>query len=117
MSDPAQGTWFHVTSVRNRASIRQHGLDVGRMGAASGIAGSPVPEQRGVFLAQGEHEADWIVRLNNTGGPVDVWAVAGVVATELERSPEGHQFQPGVITADRLRLVREDVPPIDRSDS
>ena len=117
MSDPADEAWFHVTSVRNRESIRLHGLDVGRMGAAPGIAGSPVPEQRGVFLAQGEFLAEWFVRMNNTGGPVDVWGVDGVVAAELQESPEGFLFQPGAIAADRLRLVRQDVPLIDPFDS
>jgi hypothetical protein len=32
---------YHVTSVRNRGSIRAHGLDWTRMGEAPGIAGSP----------------------------------------------------------------------------
>jgi hypothetical protein len=113
VTDPADEGWFHVTSVLNRESIRRHGLDVGRMGAARGIAGSPVPEQRGIFLAQGEFLTEWFVRMNNTGGPVDVWAVEGVVAADLEQSPEGFFFQPGVVSVDRLRLVRQDVPPID----
>ena len=40
---------YHVTSVLNRESIAQHGLDWRRMGAARGIAGSraPVDSQEG----------------------------------------------------------------------
>ena len=34
---------FHVTSAANRESIRSHGLDWTRMGAARGIAGSMTP--------------------------------------------------------------------------
>jgi hypothetical protein len=36
---------FHVTSELNRESIRTHGLDWSRMGAAHGIAGSPTRNQ------------------------------------------------------------------------
>lgn len=43
--------FFHVTSVRNRTSIATNGLDWTRMDGAPGIAGSPVPEQEGCFLA------------------------------------------------------------------
>lgn len=43
---------FHVSSSHNRASIGAHGLDWDRMGAAPGIAGSPVPEQEGCFLVE-----------------------------------------------------------------
>ena len=110
ISDPTE-SWFHVSSARNRASIRQHGLDWRRMGAAPGIAGSPVPEQEGAFLADGEFSVGFFLRMNNTGGPVDVWAVEGVVPADLETSPEGFLFQPGVIPPDRLRLHRQDVPP------
>ena len=41
---------FLLTSAMNRESILAHGLDWTRMGAAPGIAGSPVPEKEGVFL-------------------------------------------------------------------
>jgi hypothetical protein len=36
----ATGVWYHATSSENRDSIRSHGLDWKRMGAARGIAGS-----------------------------------------------------------------------------
>ncbi len=57
----------HVTSALNRGSILAHGLDWTRMGAAPGIAGSLVPEKEGVFLCRDEFEADFFVRINNTG--------------------------------------------------
>ena len=42
-----------------------------------------MPEEEGVFLCRGEFEADFFVSGNNTGGPVDVWAVTGVEEGEL----------------------------------
>ncbi len=53
---------FHVTSAVNRESILAHGLDWTRMGAAPGIAGSPVPEDDGVFLCRDEFEAGFSCR-------------------------------------------------------
>jgi len=46
----------------NRESILAHGLDWTRMGAAPGIAGSPVPEDDGVFLCRDEFEAGFSCR-------------------------------------------------------
>ena len=103
---------YHVTSVLNRASIALHGLDWSRMGAARGIAGSDRPEQQGCFLSADPGERDWFVSMNNTGGAVDVWEVHGVGEDELVLSPEGYYYYPGVIAAARLRLVRQDLPPM-----
>ncbi|MFH5207337.1 hypothetical protein ACHIPZ_03750 [Antrihabitans sp. NCIMB 15449] len=100
-----------MTSVLNRASIARYGLDWRRMGAARGIAGSVAPEQQGCFLAVGAYELNWFVRMNNTGGPVDVWEVDGVDADELIESPEGFQYLPGVVAADRIRLFQMDLAP------
>ena len=102
---------FHVTSSTNRASVRANGLDWRIMGAASGIAGSKTPEREGCFLCRGEWEADWFAGLNNTGGPVDVWAVDGIDEDDLLESPEGFLFLPEAIPADRLTLLRTDIPP------
>ena len=77
---------FHVTSALNRDSILAHGLDWTRMGAAPGIAGSLTPEEEGVFLCRDGFEADFFVRINNPGGPVDVRALAGLQADELIRA-------------------------------
>ncbi|MFF5076475.1 hypothetical protein ACFY36_05450 [Actinoplanes sp. NPDC000266] len=97
----------HVSSVRNRDSIRAFGLDWTRMGAAPGIAGSREPEQQGVFLCRDESESSWFVRLNNTGGPVDVWAVDDVDPSQLLTSPEGYAYFPGRIPPSRLALVSQ----------
>ena len=105
-------TMYHVTSVENRASIDAHGLDWTRMGAARGIAGSLRPEQEGCFLAPDDWTTDYFVDMNNTGGPVDVWAVEGVEGADLVTSPEGYEFVRAVIPRERLRLVRQDIPPL-----
>jgi hypothetical protein len=70
---PDTSTFLHVSSVLNRASIAKHGLDWTRMGPAQGIAGSSRPEVDGIFICRGEDEARFFVRINNTGGPVDIW--------------------------------------------
>ncbi|MGV8875160.1 MAG: hypothetical protein ACOH2Q_21700 [Rhodococcus sp. (in: high G+C Gram-positive bacteria)] len=102
---------YHVTSVLNRESIRRHGLDWRRMGAARGIAGSRRPEQEGCFLAASEWERDWFVGMNNTGGPVDVWEVRGVDDDDLQESPEYFYFLPGVIPISQIRLSQRDIEP------
>ncbi|MCM6778871.1 hypothetical protein NDR87_35895 [Nocardia sp. CDC159] len=81
------------------------------MGAARGIAGSYRPEQQGCFLALNEFECEWFVRMNNTGGPVDVWEVHGIETADLVLSPHGFHYFPGVIAPARLHLLRRDVPP------
>jgi hypothetical protein len=105
---------FHVSSSRNRESISVNGLDWTRMGASRGIAGSDRPEQDGCFVCR-EELADLFVRMNNTGGPVDVWAVDDVDEDDLVESPEGFCYLPFKIAANRLTLVREEIPPEGRS--
>lgn len=103
---------FHVSSVLNRRSIAQHGLDWTRMGAAPGIAGSRRPEVEGVFVCRGEEEAEFFLQvINNTGGPVDLWAVDGVDEGLLLDNGHGFVHLPGRIPAAQVRLVRSDVPP------
>ncbi len=98
-------TLFHVSSASNRDSIRRHGLDWTRMGAARGIAGSHSPELNGVFLCLDEFEVGWFVQLNNTGGPVDVWAVTGITGAELLEAGTGHMYFPGKIPPEHLQLA------------
>ncbi|WIM93231.1 hypothetical protein ACTOB_005203 [Actinoplanes oblitus] len=100
---------FHVSSVLNRDSIRRHGLDWTRMGAARNIAGSRAPEVEGCFLCD-EATTTFFIRINNTGGPVDVWAVDGVGEEQLVTSPEGFEYYPGRIPAQQVTLHRPDVP-------
>ncbi|MER5398145.1 hypothetical protein [Streptomyces sp. NPDC002599] len=102
---------FHVSSVLNRRSIAQHGLDWTRMGAAPGIAGSRRPEVEGIFVCQGEETAEFFLQINNTGGPVDLWSVDGIDEGLLLDNGNGFFYLPGRIPAARLRLVRSDVPP------
>jgi hypothetical protein len=85
------------------------------MSIARGIAGSVEPEQDGCFLCADEWEMQWFIEMNNTGGPVDVWAVDGVGEAQLIKSPEGHRYFPGLIPPDRLTLLRVDLPPVARN--
>jgi hypothetical protein len=73
-----------------------------------GIAGNAMPDGEGVFLCD-EAEAEFFVKMNNTGGPVDVWAVDGVDADDLEVSEYGPYLLPYAIPPSRLTLVRESV--------
>ena len=86
------------------------------MALASGIAGSRRPEVEGVFLCCGDWEVDWFIDLNNTGGPVDVWAVAGVDGADLIDNGNGHYYLARPVTPSDLTLVRQDVPPGRMSD-
>jgi hypothetical protein len=79
------------------------------MGTTPGIAGSRQPEQPGCFLCVSEWEADWFVRINNTVGPVDVWAVQGIDPAELITSPENYLYYPGRIPPGQLELKRRDL--------
>ena len=83
-----------------------HGLDWTRMAAAPGIAGSQVPEEDGVFVCRDEFDAEFFVRMNNTGGPVDVWAVEGIGEDQLVTSGSGFLYFPGRIPSGQLTLVR-----------
>ena len=100
---------FHVTSTLNRESIQRHGLDWRWMEAAPGIAGSHEPEEDGCFLARDLDEAEYFVRMNNTGGPVDVWAVEGYTEAQLLDNGSGYQYLPAPVPVARLRLLRHDV--------
>ncbi|WP_328492485.1 hypothetical protein OHS59_06785 [Streptomyces sp. NBC_00414] len=102
---------FHVSSVLNRRTIAQHGLDWARMSAARGIAGSRRPEVEGIFVCRGEEEAEFFFQINNTGGRVDLWSVDGVDEGLLLDNGNGFVYLPSRIPAARVRLVRSDVPP------
>jgi hypothetical protein len=83
------------------------------MGAAHGIAGSIAPEQQGCFVCR-DVEVDWFVEMNNTGGPVDVWAISGVDENSLVQSPEGYEYVAASIPSGRLTLTRCDIEPVDK---
>ncbi|WP_206425993.1 hypothetical protein [Nakamurella antarctica] len=96
---------FHVSSANNRASIRAHGLDWSRMSLASGIAGSCEPEADGIFVVPDYFTAEFFVRMNNTGGPVDVWAIDGVDEADLVETGTGFSYLPYLIDPARLTLL------------
>jgi len=101
--------FFHVSSVRNRESIRRNGLDWTRMASARGIAGSHRPEVDGVFLCAEEFTVDFFVRMNNTGDAVDVWQVNGVDPSKLLDNGNGFEYLPERVSPDQLELIRTDV--------
>lgn len=103
-------TYFHLSSVHNRDSIRRHGLDPSRMGAAPGLAGNIEAEADGVFLCETEL-VDFFVRINNTGGPVDLWEVRDVDPEALVDNGTGFRYLPGIVATDRIALVRADIAP------
>jgi hypothetical protein len=82
-----------------------HGLDWTKMRAARGIAGSTAPEADGVFLCRDEFEAGFFVRMNNTGGPVDVWAVSGAFEDQMIGNGSGFFYFPGRIPAGQVTLT------------
>lgn len=108
---------FHVSSARNRASIQAHGLDWARMSGTRGIAGSRQPEVvDGIFLSPDNFTAQFFVRMNNTGGPVDIWAVDDVDPNDLIESGNGFSYVPYRINRQRLTLhgqglTEDDLPP------
>jgi hypothetical protein len=75
------------------------------MAAARGIAGSTRPERDGVFLCRDESEAAWFVRMNNTGGPVDVWEVVGIQSEELVDAGSGFVYLPDRIPVSQVALT------------
>jgi hypothetical protein len=78
------------------------------MGAAPGIAGSQSPEKDGIFLCLADWDVEYFVRMNNTGGPVDVWAVDGVDRVELVDNGNGYFYFPGRISPSQVTLVRRE---------
>ena len=90
-------------AVLNRDSIMAHGLDWTRMGAAPGIAASEAPKEDGVFLCL--HESDFFLHINNTGGPVDVWAVNDIDKRQLITTGSGFSYLPTRIPRRQLTLL------------
>jgi hypothetical protein len=94
---------YHVSASVNRESIMAHGLDSARMGAASGIAGSPSAEAEGAFLARDLSEAHWFASFR-AARLVDIWSV-DVSGLRVEVNRDGYLLCPAPIPSDRLRLV------------
>ena len=105
---------FHVSSVRNRESIELHGLDWSRMSGAPGIAGSREPEVEGIFVALDYFTAEFFVRMNNTGGPVDVWSIDDAQEADLVVSDSGFSYLPYRLGPQRLlRLDQLPLSPVE----
>ena len=101
---------FHVTSTNDRASIDAYGLDWRRMDSAPGIAGSTRPKEHGIFVCTDDSEIEFFVAMNNTGGPVDVWAIDGIDEERIESST-GYGYIPHEIPGEALTLISRDIPP------
>ena len=86
---------FHVSSIGNRESILANGLDWRHMSGTSGIAASRTPEVEGVFLSPDHFTAEFFVRINSTGGPVDIWAVDDVDPVDLIDAGSASSFHDG----------------------
>ena len=73
---------------------------------APGIAGSTSPEVEGCFLCGDEFEVEWFATtINNTGGPVDVWAIDGI-DTEHLLERDGYRYLPATIGPSQLTHLR-----------
>src|SRR3954463_13937655 len=109
---------FHVSSTRNRESIREHGLDWTRMLDQPGIAGSPYAEGARVFLARDIDEAEWFVSMSRSHHrSVDIWEATLPDEIDVWREtppgpPDGevagYLYPTEPIPAERVRLVRRD---------
>jgi hypothetical protein len=70
-----------------------------------------------VFLCRDEFEAGFFVRINNTGGPVDVWMVTGIEADELVDGGSGFGHFPSPVPPAQVTLAdwpRDEAVPASR---
>lgn len=110
-----EGKMFHATAAANRDSIRRHGLDWRRIGAAFGTAGSPEPELPGTFLCATREDARFFTDMARE--PSDIWQVR-VDGLWLEGDPGASgggddiwMILPEPVGPDRLELIDTDVMP------
>lgn len=66
-----------------------------------------------MFLCSDGFTAGFFVRMNNTGGPVDVWAASGIDATQLLDNGSGFSYFPARISAGQVTLIESDLRPGD----
>jgi hypothetical protein len=98
---------FHASAVANRDSIRRHGLDWRRMGAAPGIAGSTKPELPGIFICDCMEDVRFFLNMARCAS--DVWSV-DADGLWRETGPSGWWVISQRIGPERLRLVARDIP-------
>jgi hypothetical protein len=104
---------FHVSPAANRESIREHGLDWTRMGAAPGLAsGRHLPEEPLVYL---DEERGFSLWFRNHGQLMDVWEVRAE-GLDLVRTGDGWIVSPKPIAPERLTLLEKDLDPQDQTD-
>jgi hypothetical protein len=104
---------YHASPSANRDSIRRHGLDWGRMGAAPGLAsGVNVPEDAAIFLAVDLEGAKWFAGMARGGHRVDIWTVQSE-GLDLFETVEGWVYCPTLISPERLDLVEADLDPVE----
>lgn len=99
---------FHVTASENRDSIQAHGLDWRIMGANSGIAGSEVAEEEGIFLCRNLSEAFSFANFGVIAA-VDVWQLPASEVT-LEEHNDGWLITRRPVAPEHLTLVRTVTP-------
>jgi hypothetical protein len=108
---------FHVSPAVNRESIARFGLDPKHMGAALGIAGSPEPEEDGVFVARDIHEIVWFVQMGEgRHAALDIWEVTLPWEFDVSVEPppdvpfreiDGYLFLRELVSPDRVRLMEQ----------
>src|SRR4051794_22333523 len=103
---------FHVSPAVNRESIARFGLDPKYMGAALGIAGSPEPEEAGVFVARDIDEIVWFFQMGEGRHPaLDIWEVTSMGIRRLGGAATGRTGPRNR----RLPLPRGTSPPRSRA--
>jgi hypothetical protein len=103
---------FHVTDRANRASIERHGLDWRKMGGQAGIAGSGVPEEEAIFLAEDLSVARFFVEMGGWHDlhDIDVWEVSLDLEVDLS-SENPSPGTPLVRHEDGFLCYRRPIPP------
>ena len=100
-----RGLMFHATASANRESVRLHGLDWRRMGAAPGIAGSTCPELPAVFVCDSRDDVSFFLGMART--LADVWAV-DAAGLWVESGPNGWWIISQPVGPERLALAERD---------
>ncbi|WP_186525949.1 hypothetical protein [Leekyejoonella antrihumi] len=69
-----------------------------------------------MFVCQDESDVDFFARMNNTGGPIDVWEITGIEESQLLTSGSGFCYLPDTIGPERITLVETRAQPVDADD-
>lgn len=73
-----------------------------------------MPEVEGIFVCPDRFTVNFFFGPNNTGGPVDVWAIEEVDESHLVESSGGFSYLPYRIGPKRLTLLFQALPPVGR---